>query len=161
MKRLLLMVLLASVAAGCGGHSRRLADGDWYGKIVAVDVAHRTVTLAPACRSVQSTGWIDVQARDRVATSVLLSRRADLEVYYRPGGNAARGHGQPSDLTQLADVASRHHDPDFPPGWFVTVRDRVGVSVHEDSGVRSAGTAEKRKFACVWSRSTRAFVDSK
>lgn len=143
--RLLSVVLIVSLAAGCGGRSRRLDDGRWYGKIVAVDVAHRRLTFAPACELGESKRWIAVPAGSRVATT---------------NGNAAQGRGQSSDLTQVAEVAVRRHDPDFPPGWFVTVRDRAAASVQEDSGIRSSGKADGRTFACVWSRRTRAFVSS-
>jgi len=158
--RLLSVVLIVSLAAGCGGRSRRLDDGRWYGKIVAVDVAHRRLTFAPACELGESKRWIAVPAGSRVATTVPLSSRADLQIYYRPNGNAAQGRGQSSDLTQVAEVAVRRHAPDFPPGWFVTVRDRAAASVQEDSGIRSSGKADGRTFACVWSRRTRAFVSS-
>jgi hypothetical protein len=116
------------------------------------------MTFAPACRLSKSGRWIAVPATSRVPVVVPLSPRADLEIYYRPNGNAAEGHGQSADLKQFADVALRGHLPDSPPGWFVTVRDRKAVWVEEDSGVRSSGKADRRTFECVWSRSAQAFV---
>jgi len=159
--RLALVALVTFVAPSCGGHAQRLADGRWYGKVVAVDVAHRNVTFAPACRFSGAGRWISVPTGRRVAAVAHLSTDADLEIYYRPNGNAARGHGQRSGLAQLAEVALHGDHRDFPPGWFVTVRNRAAVSVQEDSGVRSTGKADRRTFACIWSRSTRAFVSSK
>jgi hypothetical protein len=157
---LLLVALTASLATGCGGGTRRVGDGSWYGKVVKVDVAQRTLTFAPACRFSRSGRWIAVPAPSRVPAAVPLSSRADLEIYYRPKGKGAKGHGQSADLTQLADVVRRGHLPASPPGWFVRVRNRVAVSVDEDSGIRSSGKADRRTFACVWSRSTQAFVSS-
>lgn len=159
--RLLLVALIAALAPACGGGARRLADGSWYGKIVSVDVAQRTLRFAPACRFSESGRWIAVPDSSRVPAAVRLSTHADLEIYYRPNGNVAEGHGQSADLKQIADVALRGRLPDSPPGWFVTVRDRAAVSVEEDSRVRSSGKADRRTFACVWSRSTQAFVGSK
>jgi hypothetical protein len=129
--RLFLVAVILALAAGCGGDSRRLADGQWYGKLVGVHVAHRSLTFAPACR-LESARWI--------------------------GGSAGADHGQTANLGQLANVALLGHLPDFPPGWFVTVRDGVAVSVQEGSGIRSSGRRDRRTFACVWSRSTQAFV---
>jgi hypothetical protein len=157
-RRLLLAALFASLASGCGGGPRRLGDSSWYGKVVTVNIAERTLTFAPACRFSKSGRWSAVPATSRVPAAVPLSPRADLEIYYRPHGNVAEGHGQSADLKQFADVALRSRLPDSPPGWFVMVRDRAAVSVEEDSGLRSSGKADRRTFACVWSRSTAAFV---
>lgn len=158
LRRLLPVALIASVAAGCGGHPRRLDDGSWYGKVVTVDGAQRTLTFAPACRFSKSGRWIAVPATSRVPAAVTVSPRPDLEIYYRPNGNVAEGHLQSADLKQFADVARHTHLPDFPPGWFITVRDRAAVSVEEDSGISSSEQADQRTYACVWSRGTRAFV---
>jgi hypothetical protein len=156
--RLLLVALIALLMTGCGGDPRRLGEGSWYGKVVAVNIAQRTLTFAPACRLSKSGRWIAVPAARHVPAVVRLAEHADLQIYYRPSGNPAEGHGQGAELKEFADVALRGRLPHFPPGWFVTVRDDAAVSVEEDSGVRSSGTADRRKFACVWSRSTRRFV---
>lgn len=123
-----------------------------------MNVPHRQLTFAPACTFGKSGRWIAVPVGSRDQVTATISPHADLEIYYRPNGNVAEGHAQSVGLTKLADVALHGHLPDFPPGWFVTVRDRTVVSVEEDSGVRSSGRADKRAFACVWSRSTQAFV---
>jgi hypothetical protein len=149
---------LALVVAGCsGGRSRRLADGQWYGKLTAVNVAEGNLTFAPACRFNELGRWIAVAHDSRAPTVIAVSPRADLAIYYRPR-DPARGHGQPADLTLLADVVLHGRLPTSPPGWFVTVRDGAAVLVEEDSGVRSSGKADKRAFACVWSARTQAFV---
>jgi hypothetical protein len=136
--------------------SRRLADGQWYGKLVAVDVGHRKLTFAPACR-LSSERWTAVADGSREQFTATVVRHPDLEIYYRPS-NAAAGHVQSADLALLADVASHGRFPDSPPGWFVTMRGGAAVSVQEDSGIRSSGEADRRTFACVWSCGTQAFV---
>ena len=156
--RLLLIALVASLATGCGGDSRRLGNGSWYGKVVAVNVAQRTLTFVPGCRFSKSKRWNAVPATSRVPVAVTLSPRADWTIYCRPNGNGAEGHAKSADLKHLADAALHGHLPNFPPGWFVTVRDRTAVSLEEDSGIRSPGQADQQTFACVWSRSTRVFV---
>jgi hypothetical protein len=155
-----LIALVAALATGCGGQSPRIVDGDLYGKVVAVNVADRKLTFAPVCRLSKSGRWIALPVSSRTRVTATISPQASLEVYYRPNGNAAEGNGQSVNLRQIAEVALDGHLPDFPPGWFVTVRDDAVVSVEEDSGVRSSGEADKRTFACVWSRSTQAFVGS-
>jgi hypothetical protein len=128
---------------------------------VGVDVAQRTLRFAPACRLSESGRSILVPESSRVPATVRVSPEAELEIYYRADGNVADGHGQSTDLEQLADVAVRGRLPVFPPGWFVKVRNGAAVSVQEDSGVRSSGKADRRTFACAWRRSTQAFVASK
>jgi hypothetical protein len=139
-------------------YPRRLGEGSWYGKVLAVNVAQRRLTFAPACRFSRSRRWIAVQGNSRVPAAVPLAPRAQFQIYYRPKGNPAEGHGQPSDLKQFATVALRGHLPHFPSGWFVTVRDHAAVSVEQNSEVKSSGRADRQTFACVWSRSTRLFV---
>ncbi len=153
--RFLLVVLIAALATGCGGRARRFGDGSWYGKVASVNVTQRTLTFAPACRLNSAGRWIAVS---RVPAAIAVSPRADLEIYYRPNGNAAEGHGQSVDLPQLADTARHGRLPDNPPRWYMTVRHHAAVSVEEDSGISSRGKADQRTFACVWSRSTRLFV---
>jgi hypothetical protein len=156
--RVLLAAVIASLAAGCGEHSRRLRDGSWYGKVVTVDVRQRTVAFAPACRLSESRRWVAVPATTRAPVAVAMSPRAKLQIYFRPGGNAAAGHPERVDLRHFADVALHGHLPAFPPGWFMTIEDRAAASVREDTGIRSSGKAEQRRYACVWSRSTQRFV---
>jgi hypothetical protein len=153
----LLFLIALVLAAGCGGGSRRLEDGQWYGKLVTVNVAQRKVTFAPACRF-KAPRWSAVPTRGRVRFTVSLAPDPDLAIYVRPSGSAGAGHGQPTNLAQLADVVLHGHLPDSPPGWFVTARDGTAVSVHEDSGTRSTGSRDRRTFACVWRRSTQRFV---
>ena len=156
MRRLSLAALVAALLAGCGGHSRKLNDGHWYGKLVSVDVAHRRLDFAPACNLTESGRWVAVSNRARV--TLALAGHPDLEIYFRPSGDASAGHGQRADLRHFADVVTNGRLPDFPPGWFVTVRGGAAASVAEDSGIRSTGKADKRTFACVWSDETQAFV---
>jgi hypothetical protein len=163
MRRTLVLGLLAFAVTGVASSSpgrsdppRRLRDGIWYGKIVSVNVAQRRLTFAPACRLNDKGRWIAVADRSR--TTVSVSRHAALATYYRPNGDASRGHGQEADLRELADVARHGRLPDFPQGWFVKTHQRLAVSVEEASGVRSSGTADRRTFACVWSAATQAFV---
>jgi hypothetical protein len=125
---------------------------------VTVNVPHRQLTFAPACTLGKSGRWIAVPEGSRDQVTAPISPHPDLAIYYRPNGNAAQGHGQSVGLTKLADVALHGRLPHFPPGWFVTVRDRTVVSVEEDSGIRSSGKADRQTFACVWSSSTQAFV---
>lgn len=160
LRTLPLVALVAPLVAGCGGHSGRLGDGQWYGKLVSVDVAHQRLTFASACNLNESGRWMSVTGHNRAEVVVALAPHSELEIYFRPSGDAAAGHGQRADLAQLADVALRGRLPDFPPGWFVTLRDGAAVSVAEDSGIRSSGKADKRTFACVWSARTRAFVSN-
>ena len=155
-RRLTLASLVAALLAGCGGHSRKLGDGEWYGKVVSVDVAHRRLDFAPACNLKESGRWAAVPNRARV--TIALAGHPDLEIYFRPSGDASAAHGQSADLRQLADIVAHRRLPDFPPGWFVTVRGGTTVSVAEDSGIRSSGKADKRTFACVWSGQTQASV---
>jgi hypothetical protein len=156
---IVLAVVLVLAAPGCGGHSRPLADGEWYGKLSAVNVAHRALSFAPACSLDRSGRWIAVADRSADPITVGIAPKADLEVYFRPNGETAAGHAQPAGLRLLADVASHGRNPNSPPGWFVSARDGVAVSVQEDSGIRSSGKADKQTFACVWSASTQAFVN--
>jgi hypothetical protein len=157
-RRLVLIALAASLAAGCGGDSRQLGNGSWYGNVVAVNVQQKTLTFLPVCRFDEPGRWVAVPAASRVPTSVTLAPRADLGIYYRPNGNAAEGRGQSATLELLADVALHGSLPVRPPGWLVTIQEGAGVSVSEDSGIRSSGKADRRTFACVWSRSTQALV---
>lgn len=151
------VALAVSLATACGGESPGLSDGVWYGKVVAVNVPDRQLTFAPAC-TFKSGRWIAVPVGRRDQVTATISPHADLAIYFRPNGDAAAGHGQSVGLTQLADVALHGRLPRFPPGWSVTVRDRTVVSVEQNSGIRSTGKADKRTFACIWSRSTQAFV---
>jgi hypothetical protein len=148
------VAVTAAVAAGCGGDAP-LADGRWYGKAVAVDVAERRLTFAPACKFDRSR-WVDVDDRSRVDIEIALG--AELGIYFRPGGNAAAGHGQQADLAQLEDWLEGGPGPSSPPGWFVVVRDGAAVSVEQSSGIRSSGRADRRTFACIWSERTDMFV---
>ena len=102
------------------------ADGEWYGKIVSVSVSRRTLMFAPACR-----GSATVPVSERGAESLLIAH-ADLEIYYRPGGKVVGGHVQAASLKLLASVAAHGRLPDFPPGWFVTVKGGAVISVRED-----------------------------
>jgi hypothetical protein len=154
--RLLLAAVGASLVGGCGGQHERLADGSWYGKVLRVNVAHRALTFTPACRASKSGG--SFRATRRAPVTITVSPRADIAIYYRPNGDAAAGHSQSADLRGFAHVALRGHLPDFPPGWFIAVRDGAAVSIEEDSGIRATGGAEQRKYGCVWSRDTRRFV---
>jgi hypothetical protein len=150
---LLVVSLIPSLTIGCGGDQRRLGDGYWYGKVVAVNVSKRTLTFAPACRFSRSRRWT---ATSRVPAAVTLSRRADVEIYYRPNGNPAQGHGQSADLSTFADVALHGRSPAF--GWFITVREGAAMSVEQDSGITSSGKTDRQTFTCVWSRSTWRFL---
>jgi hypothetical protein len=151
-----LAVVTAALLAGCGGSSRTLGDGQWFGKLVSVDVADRRLEFAPACDLNRSGRW--VAARQKGRATIGLSAHPDLEIYFRPNGEVSAGHGESAGVRQLAQVAAHGRLPDFPPGWFVTVRSGAVTSVVEDSGLRSSGKADKRANACVWSRRTRAFV---
>jgi Tol biopolymer transport system component len=146
---------LISVATGAIANGQ-LSDGSWYGKVVRADVALRALTFAPACRLSAARRW--VPATGRAPVKLPLAPIASLAIYYRPNGAIAKGHSQTAGWKQLADVAEHGHLPAFPPGWFLTVRHGAAVSIEEDSGIRSAGPAEQRRNACVWSRSTRLFV---
>jgi hypothetical protein len=151
---LLIVALVPSVATACGGHPQRLGEGLWYGKFMAMNIAQRTTTFAPACRFSEGR-WV---ATKRASIATAVSPRADLEIYFRPNGSAAAGHVQSADLKLLADVALHGRPPDSPPGWFVKVRNHVAVSISEDSGLASSARGDQQTFACVWSSSTRAFV---
>lgn len=154
-----LVTLVVALATSCRGASNRSADGSWYGTL-SVDVPHRTVRVSPTCK-LSGGRWVSV-AQKRAATVLRVSRRADIEIYYKPSGNAAEGHGQPADLNQLAESAMHDGPIDSPPRWFVTVHGQRAVSIVEDSGVRSSGRADRRTFACVWARDadrdTRVYV---
>ena len=142
--------------AGCGGNARKLGDGEWYGKIVSIDVKHRNVVLAPAC---EINGGRSITMADHAAATNPIASNADLTIYFRPSGNIVAGHGQSATLKQLADVAVHGRLPDFPPGWFVTVKRGAAISLEEDSGVEAPDDpVAKRALACVWSKPTRAFV---
>lgn len=155
--RILALALgIAAVLAGCGGSSPKLGDGQWYGKLVSVDVAKQELEFAPACHLNRSGRWVVGGAEEPF--TVGLAAHPSLAVYFRPGGEASQGHGQSADLPQLARIAAHGRLPDFPPGWFVTVRGGEVASVVEDSGIQSSGAADRRTFACVWSKRTRAFV---
>lgn len=60
--RLFLVAVILALAAGCGGDSRRLADGQWYGKLVGVHVAHRSLTFAPRVGSSPRAGSAEALA---------------------------------------------------------------------------------------------------
>jgi hypothetical protein len=154
----ILVALIAAFATGCGGRSPGVDDGDWYGKVVRVNVPHRKVTFEAACRLSKSGRWMALPVNSRAQVTATIAPHAHLQIYYRPSGNLAWGHGQSAGLPMLADVALHGQLPDFPPGWFVTVRDGAVVTLNEDSGLRSSGRADQRRFACVSSRGTQAFV---
>ena len=157
MRTIGLAVVSAALLAGCGGSSRTLGDGQWYGKVTSVDVSQRQLGFAPACRLVRP-GWRWAARDAEQRFTVALALHPDLSIYFRPGGNASEGHGQPTYLRLLAGVVAHGPDPDLPPGWFVTVRNAAVSYVDEDSGLRSSDPADKRTNACVWSRRTQAFV---
>jgi hypothetical protein len=149
-------VLSVALLAGCGGSSPKLGDGRWYGKLISVDVSGRRLDFAPACRFARSGRWVAGGGEARF--TVALAARPDLAIYFRPGGKAAAGHGQGASLGQLGRIAAAGPSRDLPPGWFVTVRNGTAASVVEDSGIQSSGEADRRTFACVWSKRTQAFV---
>ncbi len=151
-------VAVTLAATGCGGHSRHLADGRWYGKIVAVD-GDDHLALEPVCRFAAGR-WVAVSRAARERSSTPISAETDVQLYFRPGGSAAAGHSVSGGPVSLAAAVRAGPSADFPAGWFVTVKHGAAVSVLEDAGVRSAGTADRRTFACVWARSTQAFVGS-
>ena len=150
-----LAVVTVALLAGCGGSLRTLGDGQWYGKLVSVDVAGRRLEFAPACRS-RSNRWVAGGGEQRF--TVGLAAHPGVFVYYRPNGEVSAGHGQSAGLRQLAQIAAHGRLPDFPSGWYVTVRRGVVAFVAEDSGLRSSGKSDRRNNACVWSRRTQAFV---
>jgi hypothetical protein len=113
--------------------------------------------FAPACRLTRP-GWRWAAGDAERRLTVALTAHPDLSIYFRPGGNAAAGHGQGTYLRLLAGAAAHGPDPDSPPGWFVTVRNGAVSYIAEDLGLRSGDPADKRTNACVWSRRTRAFV---
>lgn len=147
--------LVVVLLAGCGGRTRALGDGDWYGKLVSVDVARREITFAPAC-DFADRRWTTAHRDERVVLP--LADRPRLMVHFRPGGSAVSGHGQPATLRLLARVAAHGHLPDFPPGWYVMVRRGKAALVQEDSGLESTGTADRATFACIWSARTKGLV---
>lgn len=155
MRTICLALVAAALLAGCGGSSRTLGDGRWYGKLLSVDVAQRRLEFAPACIS-RAGRWVSGGGEGRF--TVGLAAHPALFIYYRPGGKVSAGHGESAGLRQLAQIAARGRLPDFPPGWFVTVRDGAVASVAEDSGLQSSGEAGRRTNACVWSKRTQAFV---
>jgi hypothetical protein len=155
LRTIILALVIAALLAGCGGSSRTLGDGQWYGKLVSVDVSGRRVEFAPACFSTRRR-W--VARRGEGQFTIGLAEHPSLAIYYRPNGEASAGHGQGADLGQLARIAAGGRLPDFPPGWFITVRGGGVASVVEDSGLRSGDPADKRTNVCIWSRQTRAFV---
>ena len=155
--RLVGLTVVLVLAVGCGGTHGQPRDGAWYGRLGAISVQDRTLSFAPACRLGKTHRWLAIPAGDRRPFTISLASRARLEIYYRPRGDPAAGHGQPSELGQIADAASKG-PPDFPPGWFLTVDGNRAVAVTEDSGITSSGQLDRRTHACVWSRSTRLFV---
>jgi len=87
-----------------------------------------------------------------------VARAADLAIYFRPRGSRVAGHSQPADIGMLADTAVHGRLPDFPPGWYVDIRDRKVSRAAEDSGLREDDPAWKRRYSCIESRSTIALV---
>jgi hypothetical protein len=162
--RFLLLLALFGLCVGVGvgvvelvGAPRELANGSWYGKIVAVDVADRSLSFSPACE-IRRGIWIVVSRRARSPARVTVARDADLAIYYRPSGSLVAGHVQGADLRLLGDAAIHGRLPDFPPGWYVVVQHDLATAVSEDSGLRSAGTYDRRRAGCTWTRQTAAFV---
>jgi hypothetical protein len=156
-RAIVLAVVAAALLAGCGGSSPKLGNGRWYGKLISVDASGRRLEFAPACRFARSGRWVSGGGKARF--TVGLSAHPDLAIYFRPGGKVSAGHGQSAGgLGQLGRIAAAGPNRDFPPGWFVTVRNGAVVSVVEDSGLQSSGKAARRTFACVWSKRTQAFV---
>jgi hypothetical protein len=142
-RKVVVAICVCVAATACGGRrAPHLADGSWYGNAVTVDVGRRTLAFAPTCRLGRSR-WVAIRRPTR--STVPIARRADLEIYFRPNGSVARGHGQPAGLRELARAAADAPSPASPAGWFVTVRHGVAVSVEESSGIRSADPA----VACV------------
>ncbi len=138
-----LAVVTAALLAGCGGSSPKLGDGRWFGKLVSVDVADRRLEFAPACRLSRSGRWVPGGGEARFTTA--LAAHPDLEIYFRPNGEVSAGHGESAGLRQLAQIAAHGRLPEFPPGWFVTVRSGAVTSVAEDSSLRSTGKADKSR----------------
>jgi hypothetical protein len=111
----------------CGGAAKLPANGEWAGRLVAVDVGARQVTFEPECIR---KGRVWVTARhDRISLPV--SSRAGLSSYVRPNGNAAAGHSQPADLAQVASAASGPGSV----GWTVTERDGLVTGLEQGSGI--------------------------
>ncbi len=156
MRTIGLAVVAVALLAGCGGSSRTLGDGQWYGKLVSVDVAGRRLEFAPACSLIASGRWVARGGEQRF--TIGLAPHPRLAVYYRPGGHVSAGYAASAGLRQLAGVAAHGRLPDFPPGWFVAVRHGVVAALAEDSGLRSSGKALRRDLACVHSDRTQAFV---
>ena len=151
-----LAVLTAALLAGCGGSSRKLGDGQWYGKLIAVDAADRRLDFAPACARSPAGRWTRV--RDTGRREIVFAAHPQLEIYFRPGGSVEEGHGQfVSNLRELAGDAPGR-PPDFPPGWFVSVQAGAVTAVAENSGLGESTSSWRRTFACVSSPWTRAFV---
>ena len=152
-RRIGLTLVAAALLSGCGGNSGALGDGQWFGKLVSVDVSNRRLEFAPVCRLMRAGRW--TAQRGHAAFAVGLAAHPSLEIYYRPGGKVSAGHAQYADLGRLARIAAGGRLPDFPPGWFIAVRGGRVAAVAEDSGLREFSPAVKRKLACVLSAARR------
>ena len=158
LKRALPLLGVLVVLPSCGGDKERgLDDGFWFGAVREASISQRTVTFAPVCR-LGGRRWLAVDLDKRRARRLRLSPDPKLQIYFRPDGSAARGHGQTVDIRGLAGVIGRTGTRSFPPGWWVVVRDGRASVIAEDSGVRSTGQADRRTFACIWNRHTQRFV---
>ena len=102
--------------------------------------------------------WVAVPAHDRVPSAAKVAAHPGLGIYFRPGGDVVAGHEQSADLALIADVARRGRLPDFPPGWFVTIKNGLVTTVQEDSGLRATGRGEIQRAGCPWTRDAGAFV---
>jgi hypothetical protein len=112
LRTIILALVIAALLAGCGGSSRTLGDGQWYGKLTSVDVSQRRLAFAPACFSTRRR-WVARRGEGRF--TIGLAEHPSLAIYYRPNGEASAGHGQGADLGQLARIAAGGRLPDFPP----------------------------------------------
>lgn len=144
------LIVAACVANAAGAAEGDLSAGAWYGKIVSVNARTRSIVFAPACGP---SGVVPLAGRVPVVMRIV--KNADVEIYYRPGGSVEAGHVQFADLALLKSIAEHGRLPDFPPGWFVSVKDGAAVSIDEDSGIRRSAAG------CISSASTFAFVNSK
>ena len=83
-------------------------------------MAPQTLVFVPQCEA-SSSSFLSPVPFTSGSAELSIAPEASFDIYFRPGGDVTEGHGQPGDLQDVAGAVSEGL-PDYPPGWFVTIK---------------------------------------